>query len=219
MLSSENPEPHIKPEVLTDREIFTRIWTEPRVVFRFLEDFRYDRYTYVLLFLAAVVNSLDHAGKNNMGEEHSLMYVLIMTIIFGGTFGAMFYYIYAAIASWVGRWFGGKANTASLLRVFAHAAFPVVLTLVIVIIHIALFGIDLFRGEIVIDDYDTTYNVIYWITIVVQISLAIWGICLAVVGVSEVQKISIRAAIGNVFLPVVMIVAVFALIVMPFVLW
>ena len=219
MLSSENPEPHIKPEVLTDREIFTRIWTEPRVVFRFLEDFRYDRYTYVLLFLAAVVNSLDHAGKNNMGEEHSLMYVLIMTIIFGGTFGAMFYYIYAAIASWVGRWFGGKANTASLLRVFAHAAFPVVLTLVIVIIHIALFGIDLFRGEIVIDDYDTTYNVIYWITIVVQISLAIWGICLAVVGVSEVQKISIGAAIGNVFLPVVMIVAVFALIVMPFVLW
>ena len=219
MLSSENPEPYIKPEVLTDREIFTRIWTEPRVVFRFLEDFRYDRYTYVLLVLAAVVNSLDHAGKNKMGEEHSLMYVLIMTIIFGGTFGAMFYYIYAAIASWMGRWFGGKANTASLLRVFAHAAFPVVLTLVIVMIHIALFGIDLFRGEIVIADYDMTYNVIYWISIIVEISLGIWGICLAVVGVSEVQKISIGAAIGNVFLPVVMIVAVLLLLVMPFVLW
>jgi len=219
MLSSENPEPYIKPEVLTDREIFTRIWTEPRVVFRFLEDFRYDRYTYVLLFLAAVANSLDRAGRNNMGEEHSLVYVLIITILFGGTFGAMFYYIYAAVASWMGRWFGGKANTASLLRVFAHAAFPVVLTLVITMIHIALFGIDLFRGEIVIDNYDMTYNVIYWISIIVEISLSIWGICLAVVGVSEVQKISIGAAIGNVFLPVLMIVAVLLLLVMPFVLW
>jgi hypothetical protein len=147
------------------------------------------------------------------------MYVLIMTIIFGGTFGAMFYYIYAATASWVGRWFGGKANTASLLRVFAHAAFPVVLTLVIAMMHIALFGIDLFRGELVIDDYDMAYNVIYWVSIIIEISLGIWGICLAVVGVSEVQKISIGAAIGNVFLPVVIIVGVLVLIVMPFVLW
>jgi len=218
MTPSETPEPEIKTVVLTDKEIFTRIWTEPRVVFRYLHDFRYDKYTYLLLFLAAVANAFDRAAKRNMGEEHSLIYVLMMSIVIGGIFGVMFYYIYAATASWMGRWFGGKANTASLLRVFAHAAFPVTLTLFITVIHIALFGIDLFRGEIDIDDYDMTYNVIYFGSVAVELSLAIWSICLAVVGVSEVQKISILPAIANIILPIIVLVGVVVLILMPFVL-
>jgi hypothetical protein len=195
MNSSETPELEIKTIELTDKEIFIRIWTEPRVVFRYLHEFHYDKYTYLLLFLAAVTNGFTRAATNHTGRNMAFPAVVIMAIVFGGIFGVMTYYIYAAMASWTGKWVGGKADTKSLLRVFAHAMFPVALALVVVCAQISVFGEDMFRDEINIENYDAAHTAFYFVAALIEFSLGIWALCISVVGVSEIQQISLGRAI------------------------
>ena len=42
---------------LTDRQLFSRIWLQPRPVFRFMEDWHYDRYLPLLLVLSGIRQS------------------------------------------------------------------------------------------------------------------------------------------------------------------
>ena len=101
---------------LTDREIFTKIWISPRLVFKFLNDNRYDKYVHILLILAGITRTLDRASTNNMGDDMSLFGVLAISIILGGLLGWISYYIYAALMSWTGKWLKGQGDTNSLLR-------------------------------------------------------------------------------------------------------
>ena len=40
----------VKAINLTDKEVFTKIWTSPRMVFRYINDNKYDKYVNILLF-------------------------------------------------------------------------------------------------------------------------------------------------------------------------
>ena len=46
---------------LSDKEIFTKIWTSPRQVFKFINDNSYDKYVTVLLILSGISRSFDQA--------------------------------------------------------------------------------------------------------------------------------------------------------------
>lgn len=75
------------PVVFTDKEIFTKIWSQPRLIFKYINDNHYDKYTYILLILAAIVRGLHQASTKNMGDKWSLPVVLAISIVFGGLFG------------------------------------------------------------------------------------------------------------------------------------
>lgn len=58
---------------LTEEELFTKIWTSPRLVFKFLNDHHYDKYVYGLLILAGIGSTFDRASTQNM-EQTSCQY-------------------------------------------------------------------------------------------------------------------------------------------------
>jgi len=84
---------------LTDRDVFTKIWTSPRLVFKFINDTGYDKYVHVLLILAGITSTFDKASTKNLGDNMSLIAVLALCIILGGLLGWISYYIYAALMS------------------------------------------------------------------------------------------------------------------------
>lgn len=213
MHPSEAPKTENKEVVLTDVEIFKKLWSEPRLVFRFIHDHHYDKYTHVLLILAAIVRGLDQAATKSMGDKMSLPAVLAISIIAGGIFGWMSYYIYAAMTSWTGKWLKGEADTTSLLRVLAYAMTPSILSLLILIPQIAIFGNGIFQSEINLEDNNTASSAFYYISLLVELTLGIWTLCFIVVGISEVQKFSIGKAILNLLLPALIILAIVTLIV------
>lgn len=196
---------------LSDKEIFTKIWMSPRMVFQYINERHYDKYVPILLIIAGIARAFDRAATKNLGDTLSLWVIIGGCIVLGGLLGWLSFYIYAALLSWTGKWLHGKGNTTSILRVLAYAFIPISLALLLMVPQIGIYGIEIFKS-----DGDTTsagmlLNIFYYGALILEVVLGIWAFVLCVVGVSEVQKLSIGNAVLNIFLPVLIIVVPIAL--------
>ena len=201
-----------KYNVLSDKDIFTKIWTEPRKVFKFINDTRYEKYFYLILFFAGVTRAFDRATSKDMGDDSSMISIFFISIIFGGAFGWISYYIYAALISWSGKWLNGVGNTSSIFRIMAYAMIPSILSLFFLFLQISVYGIDYFKSNTEFLDSGFGANIIFWLAFVMQILLSLASLVFMVIGLSEVQKFSIGKAILNLILPVLFIVVPIVLI-------
>ncbi|MET7030642.1 Yip1 family protein [Sediminicola luteus] len=197
--------------VLSDKEIFTKIWTSPRMVFQNINERQYDKYVAILLIIAGIARAFDRAATKNLGDTLSLWVIIGGCIVLGGLLGWLSFYIYAALLSWTGKWIKGQGNTTSILRVLAYAFIPISLALLLMVPQIGIYGLEIFKS-----DGDTTsagmlLNIFYYGALILELVLGIWAFVLCVVGVSEVQKLSIGNAVLNIFLPVLIIVVPIAL--------
>lgn len=104
---------------MTDREIFTRIWAEPRTVFRYINETRHQKYVIIFLVLAGIITSINRASDQNFGDRMGLWEIASYAIVLGALFGWISYYIGAALVSWTGQWLGGKADVRSMVRMVA----------------------------------------------------------------------------------------------------
>ncbi|MFL9834397.1 Yip1 family protein [Chryseobacterium terrae] len=203
-----------KYEALSDQDIFTKIWTEPRRVFKFINDTQYEKYLYILLFFAGVVRAFDRATSKDMGDNSSLLSILFICIVFGGALGWISYYIYAAFLSWTGKWLNGVGNTSSIFRMMAFAMIPSILGLFFLFLQVAVHGQDYFKNNTDYLESNTVGNIIFWISFAFETLLSLTSLVLMVIGLSEVQKFSIGKAILNFILPILLLVVPIVLIVM-----
>lgn len=191
---------------LTDKEVFTKIWTTPRQVFKFINNSQYEKYMFVLLVLSGISRAFDRASSGNMGDRMSLFSVIALCVVMGGLLGWLSYYIYAALISWTGKWLGGIETTYSILRVLAYAMIPAVCGMVLLIPQIAIFGQELFRSDADIYAMGQSHVLLLYGFALVEFALGIYSLVLLVIGVSEVQKISVGKSILNLILAVLVIV-------------
>jgi hypothetical protein len=199
----EHPEENIQ---LTDQDIFTRIWTSPRMVFKFINDNHYDKHVTVLLLLSGISSAFDRASLKSMGDNFSLLAVIMMCIVAGALFGYMSYYIYAALMSWTGQWFDGKGNTTAILRMFAYAMVPSIIALIFLVPQIAIYGNEVFKSDGDIVSADVLSNILVYASMLFEVILGVFSLIFCVIGTSEVQKISIIKAIANLLLPAIIII-------------
>ena len=192
-------------DTLSDKEIFTKIWTEPRRVLKHINETKYEKYFYILLFLAGVSGAFDRAVNKNMGENVSLLGIVAGCVILGGLLGWLSYYIYAALLSWTGKWLDGKGDTDSIYRILAYAMIPSAISLIFLVPQIAVYGIDLFVKDGDLVNAGIVGNIVFWGSILLEIILGIFTIIFSVIGLSEVQKISVWKAILNLVLPLLII--------------
>lgn len=192
-------------DTLSDKEIFTKIWTEPRRVLKCIHETKYEKYFYVLLFLAGVSGAFDRAANRNLGENASLLGLIAGCIILGGFLGWLSYYIYAALLNWTGKWLDGKGDTDSIYRILAYAMIPSAISLIFLVPQIAVYGIDLFVKDGDLVNAGIVGNIVFWGSILLEIILGIFTLVFSVIGLSEVQKISVWKAILNLVLPLLII--------------
>lgn len=205
-----------KQTILTDKDIFTKIWTSPREVLRFINDNHYDKYVTILLILSGISRSFDRAAMKGMGDKMSLWSIIILSIVLGGIFGWITYYIYAALLSWTGKWLKGKGNTNSILRMLSYAMFPSVIALIFLIPQISIYGNEVFKSEGDTMSGGILSNILFYTSLILEFALGIWTIILCIIGTSEVQKISIGKSILNLLLPAIVIMTPIFLIMLLF---
>ena len=131
----------------TDKEIFTQLWTQPRAVLQYIHENQYEKYLNPLLFLLGVIAGLNRAVEKEMGDEIPLLGIIGGAILIGGLLGWISYYIYAGLVSWTGKWLNGVGNAYDVLRIFAYASIPTVLTLVLFAVQIIVYGNGVFSSE------------------------------------------------------------------------
>ncbi len=198
--------------VLSDKEIFSKIWFSPRIVFRFIEQNMYAKFGPVLLILAGISSALSRAASNGSGDTMSLWEVIAISIFFGGLLGWISYYIYAALLSWTGNWLKGQGDTKSLVRMLAHAAIPTIAGLVLIFAQIGVFGNSVFESYHFIDPTDLPLVAFYYLIASLEVVLGVWTMVLVIISISEVQKFSLGKAILNALLPIFVIAIPIALI-------
>ncbi|WEK68145.1 MAG: Yip1 family protein [Candidatus Chryseobacterium colombiense] len=204
-----------KYDVLSDQDIFTKIWTEPKRIFTFINEAKYEKYLYVIMFLAGISSAFDRASSKNMGENSSLVSIVLICIIMGGLLGWISYYIYAALLSWTGKWLNGSGDTSSIFRIIVYATIPSVVSLVFLIPQIAVYGGNLFK-DIDYASEGILVNVVFWTSAFCEFSLSIVTLIFTVIGLSVVQKFSIGKAILNLILPILIIVVPILLLIIVF---
>jgi hypothetical protein len=185
----------------TDKDIFTKIWTSPRKIFKYINDNNYNKYVNILLFFAGISRAFDRASSKNMGDEMSLLTILAICIIAGGLLGWISYYLYAALLSWTGKWINGQADTKSILRIISYALTPSVIALVFLTPQIGIYGNEIFKSDGDLFSAGLIENFLVYGSLILELILGVWTIVFCVVGISEVQKLSIGKAILNLLLP------------------
>jgi len=196
----------IQEEVnVTDRDIFTKIWFSPRRIFKFINDQQYDKYLTVLLALSGIRSALSNQYLLKTGDGLSTWVIIMMCIILGGIFGWVSYYIMAALLSWTGKLFKGEGDTKSILRITAYGMIPSILSLVFLIPLIAIYGDGYFKSGTNRILGDWFLNSIVVFSLISQFILTVWTTVFTVIGLSEVQKISIAKSILNIILPILIL--------------
>lgn len=199
---------------LTDRDIFTEIWTSPRQVFKYINDNHYDKYVTILLLLSGISKAFDRASMKNMGDKLPLLAIVPICIIAGGLFGWISYYIYAALISWTGKWLDARGNTQSILRMLAFAMLPSIIALIFLIPQLIIYGDEIFKSEGDITSAGWFSNVFVYGSMILEGVLAVVTVTFCVIGTSEVQKLSIGKSILNLLLPIIVILVPILLIVL-----
>lgn len=200
----------------TDQEIFTQIWTRPREVLQYIHDLQYDKFVIPLLILAGISRAFDRAIDKDLGDDLSLIAIIFTCLITGGLFGWLSYYIYAALVSWTGKWLNANGDTSSILRVIAYAMIPVILSLVLLVVQIGIYGIELFKADGDIYSAGITANIIFYGSAVLELILVITALVFSVIGVSIVQQMHTVRAILNLLLPIIVILGPLLLLVLLF---
>lgn len=201
---------------LTDKEVFTKIWSSPRQIFKFINDKNYDQYMILLLLLSGISRSFDRASMNNMGDTMSIWAIVGICIVAGGLFGWLSYYIYAALMSWTGKWLNAKGDTDSILRMLSYAMLPSIIALIFLIPQIAIYGNEIFKADGDITSAGWLANIFVYGSILLEFVLGIITIVFCVIGTSEVQKLSIGKSILNLLLPAFVIIVPILAIVLLF---
>lgn len=201
---------------ISEKDIFIKLLTSPREAFKFINDYKYEKHLYILLFLAGMVRTFDRASTKNMGDNYSIWTIIAICVIFGGFFGWITYYIYSALISWTGSWMNGKGNTQSVLRVFAYAFFPSIFILILLIPQIAIYGNELFKSDNDLYSLASMESIVLYVILFVEFTLGIWSLILCVIGISEVQKLSIGKSILNLLLPAILFVFIILVLVLLF---
>ena len=187
---------------LSTKDIFKDIWWQPRKVFKYILAARVDEYVTLLLILVGIVRGFDRAISKSLGDNLSLGAVIGFSVLGGAISGWIGYHIYAYVLSYTGKLLGGSASKQEILRVLAYAGIPNIITLAVIVLQIAVFDIALFKSEEFLEDFGLVGVVFYTGLSFVEIVFSVWTLVLIVVGISEVQKMTISKAILNVLLPI-----------------
>ena len=191
-------------ELIDEHELFRRIWTKPRLTLDFILRNCPKRYLTTLFVLGGITNALGNRSTDLNSSAFSPMVMIPMAIVVGGLLGWVFYYIYASLLGWTGKWIKGIAGMDQFLTVLAWASIPTIFSLLLVIPE--LFITDGNPGSVDISSMNISTVIPYWLIKIGEAVLAVWSLAIMMKGIALIQNFSIGKAILNAILPLFVII-------------
>lgn len=192
-------------QYLTDSEMFSKIWFSPRRVFKYILYRNYDKYVTALLILAGISRAFDKAADKAMGDTMSLWGIIGLCVFVGGLVGWFISGIYAGLINWTGKWLKGQGDAKSILNVMAYAYIPSILSLILLVPELSIYGVEVFKTDGDITSAGIFSNILFYSALIIEVILGIWTVILLIIGVAEVQNFSIGRSVVNLLLPILII--------------
>jgi hypothetical protein len=181
---------------------WTGMWVRPRETIRAIIQTN-PSYMYPLLcFIYGFPLTLQLAQNFSMGDTYSTTAIVITCAILAIIIGGVMINIAAALFTWTGKWIGGSGTYQQVRAAVAWSNMPNVVNVGLWMINIATFGVRLFSSNFVETQFVGNELTIIFMTIFVQLVIAIWSIIIALKALGEVQGFSAWKALLNIVIPV-----------------
>jgi hypothetical protein len=184
------------------------IWLRPRAVIRSYLDSNDPLKNAIWIALAGgYVGALNQASYRNMGDELSLLSILMAAVVSGAIGGLLTLYFLSWFLGLVGRWLQGQ-GTSHDLRVAVTRGYhaPLILLGLLWIPELLLFGHGMFTSDTSIIESSMLFTVLFLVFVVLEVILGVWIFILFLKSVGEAHEFSAWRALGTVVLAFVIIV-------------
>lgn len=186
--------------------LWTNIWLHPRQSIQQIIDSNAQYAVIPLAILYGIWNALTKAGNNDLGDRFELTRILFGVTISGTIGGLITLYALGWLLKVSGSWLGGKATAEHLRAAFAWGAIPVICTLPLCFIGIALYGNEIFSSE---TPTISENPIPFFMLLATEYMLAFWASIVTFMCIAQVQGFSFWKAIGNFLLAAMLFVAPF----------
>ncbi|OAB36950.1 hypothetical protein PMSD_10080 [Paenibacillus macquariensis subsp. defensor] len=192
-----------------------KIWIRPRETMRHIINKPTNTGVVILLMLlGGFIFAMNKAASDSMADSMPLD-TLFITIICATIIGAVIYYfLIGGLFYWVGSLLGGTGSYSDVRLSLAYAYIPTIITLLIWIPSLILFGTENFTSDTPRMDSSDGSLITYLIFEVIEFIIGIWGIFIYLKCLGEAHRFSAWKALLTVILPLIIsLVIVFILIV------
>ena len=176
------------------------IWTKPRATIQQIVDTDPENSITLLVCMGGFAGVLARATGRGLGDTMELPAIFILAAVLGPFAGVISLYIGSALISWTGKWIGGIASSQNIRAAMAWSSVPIILSLVLWIPELILFGEELFTTETPIIDASLSLTITIMIFWMIELIIGIWAIVIYLKCLGQVQGFSAWKALANAFL-------------------
>jgi hypothetical protein len=179
---------------------FLTIWTRPRATIRGILNKNPSLHVTSIAAIGGILDSLSRATQQYLGDRLSLPTILLIALAVGPVIGLIWLYVGAFPVGLTGRWLGGRAGPEEIRAAIAWSLVPVLATIPVWIIQLALVGREMFTSLTPVLDSKPLLNLLLMATAPLEIGLAIWSFVILLKAVGEAQRFSAGKALGSILL-------------------
>lgn len=181
---------------------WTSVWISPRKTVRHAIEHKLLKFVTILSIFTGIFYALDRAVVSNVGNDLSMMNILLMCFIAGGIGGIVGLWIHSGVFYYIGKWIGGKGSFEDMRLAVGISYIPLSVGLIIWIIDLFVLGDALFSDMIEISIGQSIWSIFSGIIVVV---FWVWSVFILIKGIAVVHRFSSWKGLLTVILPVVAI--------------
>jgi hypothetical protein len=186
-MNDETPDPPLRP--------WHDVWLKPRRVFRILANMPIGRVDHGLAAAQGTVNFLALCRGGNFAHAGGVPEILGAALIIGPLTGILGLYLMTAVYVRLGRTVGSEATKAQIFHVLAYSGVPLVVSLGLWLIAAGLAGDSAFL-ETPRAGLDGFLSLLLRVQLLAHGALLLWSVLLQVMGLSEMQAVTVPRALG-----------------------
>ena len=167
----------------------------PRKVFRELAATPVGAMDYLLSAAQGVAAVLFFCRMSNMGLKLSVSAIFVQALFLGFISGIAGIWLQSWIYTWLGQHTGGVAKRPQLMHVLAYGNTPMLVTLAIWVLVALVLGNQAFVEKP--GDAEPFIVLLKGLQVAAYVLPAFWSVVLQIMGLSEMQQIRFRSAVGT----------------------
>jgi hypothetical protein len=163
-----------------------------------------------ITMVGGILEAIQFESLAGLGEQFSVAVILLIAVALGPPLGLVLLYAGAWIVEMSCRLLGGQADSREVRSALAWSSVPLLATIPLWIIRVALLGRELFTFEKPSLFTNPTLAYILIATIIPELALSVWWMVVTVKALGEVQRFSAWKALSSMLLlivpPIILIV-------------
>ena len=186
-----------------------KMWVKPKTTIRKVVDYNPNFRLFWLSAIYGIVSLLSSSQSFALGHRFHFFLVLFLCLIVAPLWGYIVFSVSSFFIFLSGKWLKGSAKYKEVRSAIAWSNAPMIVNIFLWILLLSIFREDMLRDFPASFVFSKAQRVFLFLILLSQLVVSVWIIVLYINALSEVQRFSIGKAILNIFIAMVIFIAVF----------